>query len=227
MSDEIMEGGTDNAVDESQEANQGGDNSDQVYTKSEFDAAMAKLRRSEQKKFERKLEGIDLEEARLLKQEKEQADLELQKKRGEFEKILKSTVEKKDARIQQLEARLQQQLIDGELLNAASRHSAVSPEQVAALLRNKTRLDETGNVEVLDDNGSHRYNDSGESLTVGELVGEFLTANPHFVRATTGGTGSMGKAGGSTQKPASVEDMLANWSNGGKEAYAALKKGKK
>jgi len=51
-----------------------------------------------------------------------------------------------------------------------------------------------------------------------------LTVNPHMVKASQGGTGSMGNAGGSTQKPQSVADMVANWENGGKEAFAAMKK---
>jgi hypothetical protein len=222
MSEEVMESVEAEATVEQSESTQ-----EKSFTQAEVEKIVEQRLIRERKKLDKKIEGIDLDEARRLMEEKEAAEVERKKERGEFESILKSTVEKKDAKIQQLEARLQQQLIDGALLNAASKYNAVSPEQVAALLRNKTRLDETGSVEILDDNGSHRYNDSGESLTVGELVEEFLTANPHFVRATTGGTGSMGKAGGSTQKPASVEDMLANWSNGGKEAYAALKKGKK
>jgi hypothetical protein len=222
MSEEVMESVEAEATVEQSESTQ-----EKSFTQAEVEKIVEQRLIRERKKLDKKIEGIDLDEARRLMEEKEAAEVERKKERGEFESILKSTVEKKDAKIQQLEARLQQQLIDGALLNAASKYNAVSPEQVAALLRNRTRLDETGSVEILDDNGSHRYNDSGESLTVGELVEEFLTANPHFVRATTGGTGSMGKAGGSTQKPASVEDMLANWSNGGKEAYAALKKGKK
>jgi len=222
MSEEVMESVEAEATVEQSESTQ-----EKSFTQAEVEKIVEQRLIRERKKLDKKIEGIDLDEARRLMEEKEAAETERKKERGEFESILKSTVEKKDARIQQLESKLEQKMIDGELLNAASKYNAVSPEQVAALLRNKTRLDETGSVEILDDNGSHRYNDSGESLTVGELVEEFLTANPHFVRATTGGTGSMGKAGGSTQKPASVEDMLANWSNGGKEAYAALKKGKK
>jgi hypothetical protein len=60
-------------------------------------------------------------------------------------------------------------------------------------------------------------------MTVNSLVSDFLTANPHFVRASSGGTGSQGAAGGSTQKPTSVADMLANWDSGGRAAFAAMK----
>jgi hypothetical protein len=87
-------------------------------------------------------------------------------------------------------------------------------------------LGDDGNVEVLDKSGAVRYNDKGELLSVNELMNEFLTANPHFVRATPGGSGSSGGAGGSTQKPMSVAAMLENWDNGGREAYAQLKKQK-
>ena len=62
-------------------------------------------------------------------------------------------------------------------------------------------------LKVLDDNGAVRYNDKADPLSVDELVGDFLTANPHFVRASQGGAGTQGMAGGSTQKPISVADM--------------------
>jgi hypothetical protein len=100
----------------------------------------------------------------------------------------------------------------------------VNPNQVSQLLKTNTRLSDDGNVEVLDDNGTPRYNDSGDLLSVNEMVAEFLTVNPHMVKASQGGTGSMGNAGGSTQKPQSVADMVANWNDGGKEAFAAMKK---
>jgi len=61
-------------------------------------------------------------------------------------------------------------------------------------------------------------------LSVNEMVTEFLTVNPHMVKASIGGTGSQGNTGGSTQKPTSVADMVANWNDGGKEAFAAFKK---
>lgn len=178
----------------------------------------------ERKKYERKLDGLDIDKAKQLLAEQEQAELERQKERGEFEKVLKTTVEKKEQQIAELRNQLNTTLIDGQLLNTASSSNAVNPEQVSALLRNQVRLGETGQVEVLDNSGAVQYNDKGELLTVNELVNNFLTANPHFVKATTAGTGSQGNAGGSTPKPTSVAEMLENWNNGGKEAYAKLKR---
>jgi hypothetical protein len=195
-----------------------------TFTQDELDRIVADRIARENRKFEKRISGIDLDEARDLLSAKEKADEERQKERGDFDAILKATVEKKDAVIGGYKDKLQQTLVDGALLSAASQNNAVSPEQVSTLLKNNTRLADDGGVEVLDGKGVPRYNDSGELLSVNDMVTEFLTANPHFVKASQGGTGSQGNAGGSTQKPQSVADMVANWDNGGKQAFAALKK---
>ena len=184
-----------------------------------------KNKNKDNKNKNKKLSGVDLDEAKELLAQREAAELERQKERGEFDAILKKTVEKKDMEIQSYKTKLQQTLVDGAILGAASNNNAVNPNQVSQLLKTNTRLSDDGNVEVLDDNGTPRYNDSGDLLSVNEMVAEFLTANPHMVKASQGGTGSMGNAGGSTQKPQSVADMVANWNDGGKEAFAAMKKG--
>ena len=217
MSEENM--GTETVIEpiiQSQEA--------KTFTQEELDRIVADRVSREQRKFEKQISGIDLNEAKDLLAEKEAASVERQKERGEFDSILKSTVEKKDMEIRSYKAKLQQTLVDGALLSAASQNNAVSPDQVSQLLKNNTRLSDDGTVEVLDGSGVPRYNDSGDLLSVNEMVTEFLTVNPHFVKATQGGTGSQGNAGGSTQKPQSVADMVANWDNGGKQAFAALKK---
>lgn len=218
MSDEIMEteAETETAAVETQVS--------KTFTQEELDRIVADRVAREQRKFDKKVSGIDLDEAKELLAQKEAAELERQKERGEFDAILKKTVEKKDMEIQSYKSKLQQTLVDGALLGAASNNNAVNPNQVAQLLKANTRLADNGNVEVLDDNGSPRYNDSGDLLSVNEAVTEFLTVNPHMVKASQGGVGSQGNTGGSTQKPQSVADMVANWDQGGKEAFAAMKK---
>jgi hypothetical protein len=218
MSDEIMdtEAETETAAVETQAG--------KTFTQEELDRIVADRVAREQRKFDKKVSGIDLDEAKELLAQKEAAELERQKERGEFDSILKKTVEKKDMEIQSYKSKLQQTLVDGAILGAASNNNAVNPNQVSQLLKSNTRLADNGNVEVLDDNGSPRYNDSGDLLSVNEMVTEFLTVNPHMVKASQGGSGSMGNAGGSTQKPQSVADMVANWETGGKQAFAAMKK---
>lgn len=218
MSDEIMENQaeTETAEVETQES--------KTFTQEELDRIVADRVAREQRKFDKRLSGVDLDEAKDLLAKKEAAELERQKERGEFDKVLKQTVEKKDMEIQSYKSKLQQTLVDGAILGAAGNNNAVNPNQVSQLLKDQTRLSDDGTVEVLDANGLPRYNDSGDLLSVNEMVAEFLTVNPHMVKASQGGTGSMGNAGGSTQKPQSVADMVANWDSGGKEAFAAMKK---
>ena len=217
MSEDIMENQaeTETAATENQE---------KTFSQADLDRIVADRVGREQRKFEKQLSGIDINEAKQLLQDKEAAEIERQKSRGDFDTLLKSTVEKKDLEIQNYKSKLQTTLVDGALISSASQNNAVDPEQVSALLRHNLRLSEDGIVEVFDSNGTPRYNDSGNLLSTGELVAEFLTANPHHVRASQGGSGSQGNAGGSTQKSASVADMVANWNEGGKEAFAAMKK---
>ena len=218
MSDEIM--GTEAETETAAVETQAG----KTFTQEELDRIVADRVAREQRKFDKRVSGIDLDEAKELLAQKEAAELERQKERGEFDAILKKTVEKKEQEIQSYKSKLQQTLVDGAILGAASNNNAVNPNQVSALLKSNTRLSDNGNVEVLDDNGSPRYNYSGDLLSVNEMVTEFLTVNPHMVKASQGGTGSQGNAGGSTQKPQSVADMVANWETGGKQAFAAMKK---
>jgi len=74
---------------------------------------------------------------------------------------------------------------------SSSKNKAINPDQVVELLKNDIKLNESGNVEILDKNGIARYNKQGELLTTDELVQEFLTQNPHFVSATPSGSGSV------------------------------------
>lgn len=220
MSDEIM---GNESVEQPVESGEAIEQSTKTFSQEELDQIVEQRLMRERKKYEKKLEGVDLEEARRLLEEKQQAEIERQKEKGEFEKVLQQLAEKKDSEINQYKTKLQEIQVDGALINAASQNNAVSPDQVVALLKSKTRLGEDGSVEILDKDGSVRYNDSGTPMSVNELVSEFLTANPHFVKASPSGTGSKGAAGGSTQKPSSVADMLASWENGGKEAFRQMK----
>lgn len=144
----------------------------------------------ERKKIAKQFEGVDVQKYRELMDAEEQQRLEQQKARGEFETILKSTVEKKDTQIQQLQRELHSIKVDGSLLNAASAKRAVNPQQVVSLLKNNIRLGDTGDVEVLDEDGNIRYSDKGVAMRVEELVEEFLSKNPHFIAAGPNGSGA-------------------------------------
>ena len=219
MSEEVME-----TIDKAETETAAVETQGKTFSQEELDRIVADRIAREQRKFDKKLGGINLDEARELLTQREQAELEAKKQRGEFEDVLKQTVEKKDAEISSMKARLQETLIDGALTSAASRNNAVDVSQVTTLLKNKTRLSPDGQVEVVDNNGTPRYNEKGELLSVDEIVTEFLTANPHFVKASGGGSGSVGNAGGSTSKPdKSMDWIVENWNQGGREMYAKMK----
>ena len=164
--------------------------SDKTYTADEFNNAMASVRKKTESSVLKKFEDVDVVKYRELVQKEEAMKLEEQKKRGEFEKILKETAEKKDQHINQLRDQLNSVKVEGGLLNSASRYKAVNPDQVVRLVKDRVKLNEAGEVEVIGDNGTPRYTESGEPMSVDSLVKEFLDQNPHFVQAGPSGSGS-------------------------------------
>ena len=169
---------------------QGTDNQP-VYTKEQFNAAMKSARLSGEQSVAKKFSGVDVEHYNSLIQKEEQSKLEEQKKKGEFEQILKAQSEKAQAKISTLTDELTKIKVDGALLNAASKHKAVNPEQVVKLVRDQVKMSETGQVEIVDPkSGNTRYTEAGEPLDVENAVSDWLKANPHFVQAGPTGSGS-------------------------------------
>ena len=157
---------------------------EKTYTQKEFDDHMAKLKSSIARKYEKQFAELgDIEELRQLKAEREQQQLELQKKRGEFDKIIADLAAKKDAEIAKRDEIIKSYTVDLPLVNTAAQFGAVNPKQVQALLKPNLRLGESGEVEVLDEKGTVRYTDKGQPFRVEDLVKEFLDQNPHFKAA--------------------------------------------
>lgn len=190
-----------NAVTDTVQNNQ--EQAEKTYTQAEFDRHMAGLKKSLASKYERQFAELgDLDELRQLKMDAEKRKQEEQIKRGEFEKTLQELAAKKDEEIRKRDQVITEYKVNSPLLDAAARYRAVAPEQVKALLGNQVRLGETGEVEVLAQDGSVRYDDSGKPITVDDLVKEFLNTNPHFVQpgATTTNTKSAVAPTGSSSK---------------------------
>lgn len=160
------------------------------FSQEDIDRIVKERLTRERQKILKQYEGVDVEKYRALLDQEEKKAQEEQVKRGEFEKILQNTVQKKDTTIQQLQNELKAIKVDGSLLTAASSRKAVNPQQVARLLKDNIRLNANGEVEIVDESGVVRYNDQGVHMTVEDLVSEFLTTNPHFVNAGPQGTGT-------------------------------------
>ena len=159
-------------------------NVEKTYSQREFDDHMAKMKSSVARKYEKTLADLgDIDELRQLRANHEQQQLELQKKRGDFDKIIADLAAKKDAEIQKRDEIIKSYTVDMPLVNTAAQMGAVNPKQVQALLKSNLRLAETGEVEVLDEKGTVRYSDKGQPFRVEDLVKEFLDSNPHFKSA--------------------------------------------
>jgi hypothetical protein len=183
--------------DENMETNESNTNAtDKTFTQAELEKVVSDRLARERRKHEKELDGLDLTEARQAIEDRKVAEQEVLARRGEFEKILKQTAEEHKKEVEGLRSIIQTKEVDGALLSAASTSNAISPEQITQLLKGQVRLSSDGVAEVLDNNSQVRYNKDGSLFNIGDLVGEFLTANSHFVRAGQGGTGSTGNAGG-------------------------------
>ncbi len=179
MSDTIM--GQDNATDAASTHTENQAPATKTYTQEEFDRHMAGLKSSLSKKYEKVLGELgDLDEIRALKADAEKRQQEQQIKRGEFEKTLQDLAAKKDAEIQKRDSIIKEYKVNTPLLSAAAKYNAVNAEQVKSLLATNVRLNNDGEVEVIDSKGAVRYTDSGAPLDVDSLVREFLDQNAHF-----------------------------------------------
>lgn len=116
-------------------------------------------------------------------------------KRQDFEGVLKKTKDKYGQEISALRTELERIKVDGALIDAASKHKAVAPQQVAKLLRDAVRLQDDGKVVILDEKGNPRYTDDGDLYSVDTLVNEFLASNTYFRAAGPSGTGSTSNTG--------------------------------
>jgi hypothetical protein len=178
------------------------------FTQEEVNRIVADRVERERKKYESKYSGVDIEHYQQLAEAEEARKIEDQKKRGEFENILKDTVSKKDSVINQLQSELKSIKVDGALLNAASSLKAVNPDQVVRLLKDQVRLGDSGSVEVVDPaTGQIRYTDSGDAFDIKSLVNDFLQANPHFVAATPKGSGTVSNTNSSGQGKLDVSKL--------------------
>ena len=162
-----------------------------TYTQEDVDNIMAKVKHTTEAKVLKKFDGVDVDTYRTLLEKEEQSKLEEQKKKGEFETILREQAEKANSKINSLTQELSSIKIEGALLDAASKHKAINPGQVVRLVKDQVKMNEDGSVEIIDPVSKQtRYTDKGDALTTDGLVAEFLKSNAHFVAAGPAGSGS-------------------------------------
>lgn len=179
-----------------------------TFTQEEVNAILARTKTQIEKKFTSKYEDLgDPDELRSIKTEWEKKQQEQQIKRGEFEKTLSELAAKKDAEISKRDSIIKEYKVNSPLLSAAAKYRAVNAEQVKSLLNNHVRLNADGDVEVVGNDGSVRYSDSGTPLAVDDLVKEWLDQNPHFVSASPATTNARSSISNSGQGAVDVSKL--------------------
>ncbi len=166
-----------------------------------------RLYRQEQKILN-ELGVSSLDDVKSVMEDVKKAEEQKQLERGKFDEVIKKKTQEYNEKLSKLENELRDERVDKQLINAASKHKAINPEQIKSLLKNNVHLNKDGKVEVIDSNGTPRYNKDGDLLTVDEAVQEFLTQNAHFQAATPSGSGSVSNVGQSnTNKTLNISDL--------------------
>ena len=179
-----------------------------TYTQQDVDNLMARMKGSLEKILLKPYEDLgDPETLRQLKADAEKRQQEQQLNRGEFEKTLQEKAAKWEAEIAKRDSVIREYKVNTPVLNSAAKYRAVNPDQVRSLLQPNLRLNNEGDVEIVDSQGSVRYDDRGAPLAVDDLVREFLDSNPHFVSAAPATTNSQSNVGRGSSKPMDITSL--------------------
>lgn len=183
-----------------------------TFTQDEVNAILAKTKSQLEKKYSSKYEELgDPDTLRQIVSEHQKSQQEQQLKRGEFDRVIQELAAKKDAEIQKRDRVIESFKVETPIVDAAARYRAVNPAQVQQLIRNQVRLSAEGEVEVLDEKGVVRYDDSGKPVSVDSFVQSWLQSNPHFVSAAPATTNTRSNVTGNTAKKVDIANL--NMSN--------------
>ena len=186
---------------ENTEISQNDQATEKTFTQAEVNAILAKTKSQLEKKYVSKYEELgDPEQLREIVSQHQKIQQEQQLKRGEFDRVIQELAAKKDAEIQKRDRVIESFKVETPIVDAAARYRAVNPDQVKALIRNQVRLSPEGEVEVLDEKGVVRYDDSGKPVSVDSFVQSWLQSNPHFVSAAPATTNTRSNVTGNSTK---------------------------
>lgn len=181
---------------------------EKTFTQAEVNAILAKTKSQLEKKYTSKYEELgDPDQLRAIVSEHQKIQQEQQLKRGEFDRVIQELAAKKDAEIQKRDKVIESFKVETPIVDAAARYRAVNPDQVKALIRNSVRLNQDGEVEVLDDKGGVRYDDSGRPVSVDSFVQSWLQSNPHFVSASPATTNTRSNVSANTMKKVDMKNL--------------------
>jgi hypothetical protein len=181
---------------------------EKTFTQAEVNAILAKTKSQLEKKYTSKYEELgDPDTLKQIVSEHQKIQQEQQLKRGEFDRVIQELASKKDAEIQKRDKVIESFKVETPIVDAAARYRAVNPDQVKALIRNQVRLSPEGEVEVLDEKGVVRYDDSGKPVSVDSFVQSWLQSNPHFVSAAPATTNTKSNVTGNATSKVDISKL--------------------
>ncbi|MDZ7703354.1 MAG: hypothetical protein U5L04_02590 [Trueperaceae bacterium] len=186
---------------------EGSDGGQGLLTQDEVDSIVERRLSRERSKYEQQLE----EERKKREQLKKQKERERREEKEEYRELYEETQQELESvkseyeqRLTSYERQVKEEKARGRLLKAAQQADAVAPDHIVAILNDRVKVDEDGQIKVTDDSGELATDGKGTPLTPENLVQQFVDENPHFQRAAPG-RGSGGRSGG--EKPPESGDI--------------------
>jgi len=179
---------------------------ERTFTQAEVEQMLADKEATVKAEAVKPFEGIDVAKYRQFEKAEADAKRKADEDKGNYETIIKQ----KDEAHAQETGRLRNELNTFKVKTAleaeASRQNAIDPSQVYLLNSDKLRVNDAGSVEVVGSDGKPLVKD-GKVVTPAALVSDFLSANPHFVRAGKGGSGAGGDGSGDGSGKRKLEEL--------------------
>jgi len=105
---------------------------ERTFTQAEVNAILAKTKGQYERKYSKLFEelGTEPDELKDIVTNHRKREQDNAMRRGEFDKVLQEVVAKKDQEIQRRDRMIEEFKLNAPILDSASRHRAVAPEQV-------------------------------------------------------------------------------------------------
>jgi dsDNA-specific endonuclease/ATPase MutS2 len=171
----------------------------------------AKAGRSEKgeqvSKLEKKIKTLEQQNEELEATQDEKAKEQVEELKGQYQTRIEELEKEKETKINELSEQLHKTKVEDTLLRELSKAGPKGPTKNGAdvlprILRDQVKLNDDGDVVVVNENGNVRVGKGGKDMTVSELMGETVEKYPEFFQPEGAtGSGSQGNTntGGKTK----------------------------
>ena len=144
-------------------------------------------------------DGVDVEEYRKILDERKKNAHKKMVSEGDVEAIKKSLESEFQAQIKAAndaskswQDRYKTLAVDRQLVAAAALNNAIDPNEVAVLTREHVKIDDKGDITVVDEHGGIKRNSEGAPMSIDGYVKTWLEDKPHHIKAGPNGSGGSG-----------------------------------